>query len=193
MKNVLEHEILKTLYSFTLTVTGNGSNEKGHVPTFERTYGHCSLHFGTLVDYLNSPDKYSIEKRPKGQIGYMQSLVVRMENVDIVSRYGWYEVADAIDVLLVNEHITVSQIQVDNNDTSKNISLSDKGVIAFRQKYYLKENENEEIESIKNSISRIELNLKQHWLRNEILKYTITTIIGVILGAIIALVASKWK
>lgn len=189
-KSVLEHEILKCLYGLSSFTLSNGTTSRGYVPIYERNYYHCTLHFGTLVDMLNSPQKYTHEKIPEGQLLYFQNKITLIEEVSDVSKYSWQQVADAIEVLKVNEHITEYNQTVFSDITSRILVLSKKGAIDYRNEYYLRASETIEIETIKNSIVKIEHSLKSHWLRNEILKYTLTTVIGALLGAIIAFLSA---
>ena len=58
-ERVLEHEILKALFAGTgFAITAVGSEVKGYSPIYKRSYGNCVLHFGTLVDIINNPQKY---------------------------------------------------------------------------------------------------------------------------------------
>lgn len=188
----IEHEILGCLYRLSIITSANGSNSKGYIPLYERSYHHCTLHFGTLVDMLNSPQNYTNEKIPEGQLLYFQNKITRLEDIVGMSKYNLEQIADAIEVLKLNEHVTEYYQTVYSDIKSRIIVLSKKGAIDFRNGFYLKLSESDEIEGIKNSIIRIEENLKTHWLRNEIIKYTATTIVGTLLGAIIAMLSAHF-
>lgn len=186
MSEILEHEILKALYSFVTTKVAEGSEAYGYVPIYDRLYDRCSLHFGTLVDLLNAPDKYTLNKRPEGDLDYMQTLVLKIKDIN-TSKYSFTEVADAIDVLLLNGHIEIIDQNAQDGIRSKKIVLLDKGVIDYRNKYYLKLLDAEEIRTISNKVSRIDYHLKKYGFWYDILKGAV----GGVIGALITLAASK--
>ena len=185
MTNILEHEILQLLYTKpTLTVTAHGSEHHGYTPIYKRMYGTSHLEFGLLVDMLNNPEKYSSD-RLDGKISWNS---VSLKREDVVTRkYGWFEVSEAIDVLEYNQHIKDSipdNIYVDSG--TRIITLTAKGVIAYRNKQYLKEYESEELRTLSHKISKIEYRQKRYGFWYDILKF----IIGGIIGALITLLSA---
>lgn len=184
---ILEHEILKSLYIHTsFNVAGKGTPDGKFIPLFKRDYSIATIHFGTLVDIVNNPDKYSENKS-------VQSIIIKYEDVnDNIRKYKWIDVSNAIELLELNAQvIDEPKLNEYGQCIERKISLTKKGAIDYRKKYYSKQSESEKIEEIKNAVTRIEHKLKLHWLRNEIIKYTVTTIVGAILGAIIALISSQ--
>jgi len=88
--HLLEHEILKTLYTtVSFGITGEGKMGKT-TPVFKRDYEYSSLHFGTLVDILNSPEKYTKEKIPVDVIGWLKNHSVTYEEVIPEKWQGYY-------------------------------------------------------------------------------------------------------
>src|SRR5258705_6204846 len=188
MAEVLEHEILKCLYRFSMFTAANGSQKRGYVPIYERGYEHCTLHFGTLVGMLNNPEDYTLDKAPEGHLMYFQELVRKIDEIKL-TKFTFQQVADALEILLLNEHIKETYPIVYSDVNSRQLILLKKGAIDFRKEFYLKQSEAAEIDTIKNTTARIEHSLKTHWLRNEVIKYTVTTVVGAILGAVIALLS----
>lgn len=178
---ILEHEILRSLLKRNSITLGKahlfGSKE---IPTFKRDYNNCSLHFGTLVDIHDDPKKYENEKSLGGK-------VLTKDDVNI-SKYGWGEVSEAIEILVHNKHI-----REDTNPdkygtpTKREIFITDKGAIDFRTHFYLKEYD--KIMSIERSyeIQKRDRWQKKYWYLVELAKY----IVGGIVGAAIALMFTK--
>src|SRR6266487_4332550 len=98
---ILEHEILKTLYTkVSFSITGEGKFSGKTMPVYKRSYEYSSLHFGTLVDILNNPEKYTPEKTKSNNIHHLKELIVHKEDVEADKmKYGWIEVNDALEVL----------------------------------------------------------------------------------------------
>lgn len=60
---ILEHEILKVIYVHTsLQIAGRSLPNGKTIPIYKRNYSNATLHFGALVDVLNSPIKYENQK-----------------------------------------------------------------------------------------------------------------------------------
>lgn len=105
-EKVLEHEILKTLFAGTgFAITVVGSEAKGYIPIYKRSYGNCLLHFGTLVDILNNPQKYKTKPADDNNIHYLQNKITRREEVEI-KNFEWFAVSDAIEMMKNNGHIS---------------------------------------------------------------------------------------
>src|SRR5688572_1191762 len=67
-----------------------------------------------------------------------------------------FEISNAIEVLEQNGHVVDSPTYYKGVCTERKISITHKGAIDFRKNFYLKQIESEEIESIKNTVVRIE-------------------------------------
>jgi hypothetical protein len=186
----IEHSVLETLYTqASFILTGQGSQDQGMTPIYKRNYSFSVLHFGTLGDALYHPEKYTQDKRPQGDIHYMQNVVAKKEAVDIPDS-KWYDLANAIDVLSLNGHVDDS---LSNNTyleaNERKITLLLKGAIDFRNRYYLKEKEKENSIEIAFEIQKRDRWLKKYWYAIEIAKY----IMGGVIGASIALIISRLK
>ncbi|OSZ79710.1 hypothetical protein CAP36_00125 [Chitinophagaceae bacterium IBVUCB2] len=184
---LLEHEILKVLYNYiSFGIRGEGKMGKT-TPVFKRDYEYSSLHFGTLVDILNSPEKYTNDKMPIGVIGWLKNLSVTYEEVipEAEMKYQWAEVSEALEVLALNNHIkeTPVEIHIYSDNMKRVVYLKNEGALAFRNNYYLKEAEIELSIARSYEIQKRDLWLKKYWIGVEISKY----VMGGIVGALIAL------
>ncbi len=84
-------------------------------PIYKRNYSFSALHFGTLTDAMYHPEKYSQDKRPKGDIHYMRNMIAKKETVSIDESY----------------------LEADD----RKITLTLKIAIDFRSEFYIKEAE----------------------------------------------------
>ena len=168
---VLEHEILRALFAETgFAVTAVGTEAKGYVPIYKRSYGSCHLHFGTLVDILNNPEKYSTTPADEINIGYLQRKVTLREEIEI-REFEWFSVSDAIELMKVNGHITDNSATKYFDDVVERIiDLTYEGAIAYLNKFYLKEYKKAELLSIEEE--RLKLDLEK--LRYEFFDYPLT-------------------
>ncbi|MBS1600429.1 MAG: hypothetical protein JST75_19525 [Bacteroidetes bacterium] len=183
--NILEHAILGVLYTKpTMTITAHGSEEKGMTAIYKRQYGTSYLEFGVLVDILNNPKKY--EKNPEG-VTFLNQHTVSTKEV-VITKYNWFEVTEAIEVLVLNGHVRDSLPENIFEDSAKRyIYLLPKGAIDYRNKFYLKQFEEAELKSLATKISRIEYKLKRYGFWYDILKGAI----GGIIGAAITLLTTR--
>lgn len=183
---LLEHEILKTLYTkVSFTVVGKGKYSGMTMPAYKRNYQYSSLHFGTLVDILNYPEKYTDDKILSGQLNYLKEKIVTVEEVDIEGmKYTWIEVNDALEVLALNGHIIENPIEknTDFDNFKREVRLTNKGAIDYRMRFYLKEAEKDLAINRGYLIQKRDLWLKKYWWYVEAAKY----IIGGVIGATIA-------
>lgn len=198
-ERVLEHEILSALFTLTgFAIVSTGSEKQGHIPIFKRTYGHCSLHFGTLVDILNNPHKYKTKPADESNILYLQDKTTKVEEVEIKD-FDWYMVSDALELLKHNEHIKDSApTSVFEDIRERKIDLTYLGVIAYINKYYLKEYKKAQL----SKLDEERLNLDVFKLQNEYFDYPTTkqrakdsyiiSIITIIVSAL-ALLVSVFK
>ena len=177
MDEILEHEILKTLFVRNGVHLGETqrAGEKT-VPIHKREFSDYSLHYGTLVDILNSPDKYSQS---------MNSLRgVKVFDQDVTTnKFSWGEVSNAIEILILTGHV-IDTVSLDRSQ--RIITLTPRGAIDYRMNFYHKEKDKELAIERNYKIQKKELWLKTNYWRIEILKY----IIGGIIGGTIALAAS---
>ena len=186
--DIIEHEILRTLYtqaSFTLTASGN--QEEGYDPIYKRNYAFSVLHFGTLADAMYHPEKYSQDKRPSGDINYMQNKKAKRGDVGIIESQ-WYDLANAIDVLKINDHVSDSvsdKAYLELEERKR--TLRRKGAIDFRNEFYIKEAENALSVRTALKIQRLDHWQKKNWLFVEIAKY----VMGGIIGAAITLAVTQ--
>ena len=194
---VLEHEILKILFTQTgFSITRVGTEARGMIPIYKRTYGHCILHYGTLVDVLNSPEKYKVKPEDSNSIFHWQEKVTRHNEIEIKNT-GYYEVSDALELMSYNKHIedTAPKSPIDEDISNRKISLTYEGVIAYLSGHYLKEYKKTQLEKVEEE----KLNLDVDKLRNEYFDYPTTkfrakwgfiiSIITVILAALAVLVS----
>ncbi len=178
--DILEHEILKALYLHTsLMQAGYGTPGGKSIPIFVRDYSMSMLHFGTLVDVLNNPEKYKNETA-------LQSLIVKTEDINI-KRYNCGDVSSAIELLSLNRHVEDKLIKDGSKNVGRTIKLTYRGAIDFKSKFYYKERE--KYISILRSydIQKKERWLKEYWILVEILKY----VMGGIIGAAITLLVVR--
>lgn len=180
---VLEHQILKALYvEAGFTITATGSDEKGMTPLYKRDYAYSTMQFGVLADLIYNPEKYTKEKRPSHIIYYLQNEKRTKEQVNITEAQ-WYALADAVEVLATNKHITdISPHNIFSQENDRRVSLTHIGALSYRNKYYLKQYEIEEITDLNNRITRLELKQKKHWLRNELIKFSCTATLGALIA-----------
>ena len=188
---LLEHEILKVLYTYiSFGIRGEGKMGKT-TPVFKRDYEYSSLHFGTLVDILNSPEKYTQDKIPIGVIGWLKNLSVSYEEVipEDKMKYSWNEVSEALEVLVLNDHIKESPVEIHiySDNMKRVIYLKHAGALAFRNNFYIKEAEKESAIVRGQEIQKRDLWLKKNFWYIEAAKY----IMGGIIGALITLGASR--
>lgn len=180
---VLEHEILKSLYVHgILTIRAHGSEKEGHRPIFKKVYEHATFYFGTLVDILNNPDNYKPENYPPGHIMYLRGINKTVEEV-VITEYEMGEVADAVELLAINNHVKDETIGAYMDAENRQISLTHDGALAYRSKFYIKEAQAELSLERQYEIQKRELWQKKNWIWVEIAKY----IVGGLIGALIAL------
>ena len=177
----LEHKILEILYLKTsLYIGGYTRNDFKNVIIAKRDYKDATLYFGTLVDILNNPSKYKESNSLQDE-----NLVSEEINTE---KYNYGEVSNAIEVLEYNDQVKDKVIENTNQQSgARKITLTSKGAIDYRNNFYFKQTESQEIDIIKNTVVRIEHSLKKFWFRNEIIKYGVTAIIG----AAIALLSTR--
>ena len=181
---LLEHEILKVLYIKTSLYRAGYTRGDGRtVIMAKRDYKDATLYFGTLVDVLNLPEKYESDSYKS-----LQGMDRTQEEIN-TKKYNYGQVSNAIEVLEFNGQVidNVIEHRPPNQNGLRKITLTAKGAIDYRNNFYFKQTESNEIDSIKNTVVRIEHRLKKYWLRNEIIKYSITAIIG----AAIALLSTQ--
>ncbi|MEK7225334.1 MAG: hypothetical protein AAB221_06595 [Bacteroidota bacterium] len=128
----LEHTILNLLFTIPkFEVISSGNEVDGFDPLYKQSVSSSFLHFGTLVDILNSPDKYS-GSQPK----ISQLRVKKHEIKD--EKYSFKDVSIAIEVLSAIGHV-----KDDYGNMQRIIRLTESGAIALFTKTYLKEKQRE--------------------------------------------------
>ncbi len=136
----LEHEILKVIYVHTsLHMTGPAALEDKAIPIYKRDYSCATLHFGALVDILNTPTKYENKTS-------LQDLNPCTKDVNITPN-GFIKVSNAIDVLVFN-HQVIDDGPKDQYQRliARKITLTEKGAIDYRNNFYLREKRKEELD-----------------------------------------------
>src|ERR1700756_4717312 len=105
---VLEHEILKALYSTTMGVAKFGLTADSSIPIHKRDYKTGRLDYSVLVDMLNNPEKYTagiMNASRQADIYYYQNLVLTTEEIDI-KKYSYQQVSAALENLSADGNIT---------------------------------------------------------------------------------------
>lgn len=186
----LEHLILEALQKVMVIITAAGSNHAGHNPIYERQIGTAHLAFAVLVDMINNPLKYN--GKPLGMLSWNQ-LSLKREAVTI-TRYDWQEVADAIDELVSNGHVTnelSGYIAADRNAT-RTITLTEAGERAFRNNHYIKEAAKELSVSTQHEIQRRDLWMKKNFWAIELLKPAASKAVIIIATALVTYLITKF-
>ena len=130
---IYEHEVLGTLRRFGLTITQTGNETDGYDPFDKFQLGTAFLHYGTLVDLMFHPKKYS----GKGIVTF-QNIKTKRHEVNLPTDY-WIKAAKAIEVLEMNSHIKDDTTGGYMEITERKISLTKEGLIAFNTSHYIKE------------------------------------------------------
>lgn len=182
----LEHDILEVLYTKPLlTVTQTGSDIKGHTAIYKREYPTAYLEFGVLVDILNAPEKY---KKGIEGVTFLNEYKLTVENVT-TDKYNFVQVSDAIESLTDNGHVEDKPQGQWLEYFRRDIYLTPKGAIAYRNQYYLREAEEEQVRGIKAKISKFDYNEKKY----KLLYYIFYGIIGAVIGVLVTLVITGNK
>lgn len=130
---VYEHEVLKTLRRFGLTITQSGNDTDGYDPFDKFQLGTAFLHYGTLVDLMFHPTKYNGHRI----VGF-QNIKTKRHEVNIPPD-TWIKAAKAIEVLEMNNHVkdetTGSYMEI----SERKIFLTKEGLMALNTDYYIKE------------------------------------------------------
>lgn len=168
---LLEHEILKTILEKN-SITAGKVHRIGTptIPYFQTDYKNCSLHYGTLVDILNNPEKYTDDKSLSGGIATREDITLRT--------HSYKDVSDAIEVLVYNGHVRLYPENELDHHGSNQIYITPKGAIDFRTKYYWKEYD--KIMSIERNyeIQKMDRWQKKFWIFVNLSKYIIAATIG---------------
>lgn len=159
-------------------------------PIYKRHVGFNRMQFGALADLVFNPVEYTPDKRPANQPLYFQNLKKTKEQVNITNN-DWYNLSDAIEILASNNHVKDEGADNPYQVSDRTISLTKEGLLAFKKNQYLKEYETEQINDLKNDITRLELKQKKYWLRNDLLKIVISAILGALLASIPKLLEQK--
>lgn len=129
---IYEHEVLKTLRRFGLTITQTGNDTDGYEPFDKFQLGTAFLHYGTLVDLMFNPLKY------KGQLIGIHNVKTKRHEVKIKNEQ-WISAAKAIEVLEMNGDIEDRTDSKFTDITTRQIYLTEKGLMSFNTDRYIKE------------------------------------------------------
>lgn len=154
---VYEHEVLRTLRRFGLTITQTGNDTDGYDPFDKFQIGTAFLHYGTLVDLMFNPTKYS----GQGMVGF-HNIKTKRHEVNI-SQDSWIKAAKAIEVLEMNNHVkddtTGSYMEI----SERKILLTKEGLMALNTDYYIKEFKRDKYQDEIHA-SQIDTNFWMKWL-----------------------------
>jgi len=154
---VYEHEVLRTLRRFGLTITQTGNDTDGYDPFDKFQIGTAFLHYGTLVDLMFHPTKYS----GQGMIGF-HNIKTKRHEVNI-SPDSWIKAAKAIEVLEMNNHVkddtTGSYMEI----SERKILLTKEGLMAINTDHYIKEFKRDKYQDEIHA-SQIDTNFWMKWL-----------------------------
>jgi hypothetical protein len=184
MDEILEHEILRILYTLSnLTIIKTGNQIVDYTPLYKRTETKQKIHFGTLVHILNNPSLFTTEK----SIFEISKSSLKEKDITQIP-YDFYQVSDAVDVLSYNEHIDdYAPESAFSNIEERTVSIKDKGIIDYRNDFYIKKAALELSVYRQYEIQKRDLWLKKYWIIVEIAKY----VLGGVIGALIALAATR--
>lgn len=148
----LEHEILNLLFTIPkFEIISFGNEADGMNPIYKQSISSSVLHFGTLVDILNNPDKYK-GSQPK----ISQQKAKQHEIKDEI--HSFKSVSIAIEVLSANGHV-----KDDYGTEQRIIRLTEPGAIALFTKVYLKERQRETRDEQFHD-SQVDTNFYMKWL-----------------------------
>ncbi|HEX7846800.1 MAG TPA: hypothetical protein VF476_13445 [Chitinophagaceae bacterium] len=178
----LEHQILDILYTKTSFYI-SGHNEAGKtIPLYKRSYESSYLNFGTLVDILNNPGKYTwdiIKGERQTELNWLQKKVTFREEI-VISKYSFVQVSEALEILVQNDHVKDdSNLNVFNPSGYRCIQLKLEGAIAFRNEFYLKKKLRESLEV---SVPKSTINTN-NWMIGLTIIIALSTIIDLVCDA----------
>ncbi len=132
----VEHLILDALYQHSNIVIVQSKTPKGTIPLYNRKYTDHSFHFGFIVDFVNSPEKYK----------HIDILTNPIENINPTveeikdSKYSYKMIADAIEVLLEYKHVEETQEATLSDETiDRKLRITKDGILAYRRKFHIKQ------------------------------------------------------
>ena len=134
---VLEHEVLKVLYSATLGVSKFGLTADSSIPIHKRDYKTGKLDYSVLVDMVNAPEKYTYEimrAARQEDIYHYQTLMLTSEEIS-TKKYDFLEVSKAIENLESDECIE-EEVKDVLTMRSRPIHLTKKGELAYLNETY---------------------------------------------------------
>ena len=140
---ILEHEILKVLYIRTsFYQVGHPMGSGKTVVIAKRDYKDATLYFGTLVDILNCPDKYD-----DNALKALQGMNRMMEEIN-TEKYNYQQVSNAIELLEYNGQVIDNIIEniPGKQNGSRKITLTKKGAIDYRDNFYAKKKETDNLD-----------------------------------------------
>jgi hypothetical protein len=135
---VLEHEVLKALYSATLGVSKLGLTADSSIPIHKRDFKTGRLDYSVLVDMVNAPEKYSYEimrAARQEDIYHYQNLMLTSEDIS-TKKYDFLEISKAIENLESDECIEEDEVENVLNMRHRPIHLTKKGALAYLNETY---------------------------------------------------------
>ena len=135
---ILQHEILETLVSKGVTIKSNGSDATGYILIDKFIFASAHLAYGKLLAKVNGQEVDSES---------FSSTSLKVEQI-IVSKYSRVDFMIAIQILEFNGHIKDNFQDYYRPNFERVISLTEKGLIAFNTKYYIKESDKEKYAEI---------------------------------------------
>jgi hypothetical protein len=130
---VYEHEVLKTLRKFGMTIIQTGNDEDGYKPFDKFQLATGFLQYGTLVDLIFNPDKY------KGNNGVIaQNITTKRSEVGI-SIDKWNLVNKAIEILEINGDVK-DVVEGEFTDIkNRKVYITAKGLQSLNTDFYIRE------------------------------------------------------
>jgi hypothetical protein len=135
---VLEHEVLKVLYTVTMGLSKFGMTADSSVPIHKRDYKTGRLDYSVLTDMLNSPEKYTpaaMRAAREEDIYFFQDLILTTEDI-IIKKYSYQQISRAIENLEADGNITEDEIKNVLAMRCRPINLTKKGELAFLNEAY---------------------------------------------------------
>jgi hypothetical protein len=139
---------------------------------------------------INNPLKYNT--KPVGMLSWNQFSLNR-EAVTI-TWYGWQEVADAIDQMVSNGHVTSKGpgCIVADHDVTRAITLTKAEERGFRNNHYIKEAAKELSVAVQYENQRRDFWMKKNFWTVELLKTTASKAVPYIATALVTYLITKY-
>jgi hypothetical protein len=125
----LLHRILSALRVSGMSIDSSGSEDAGYIPLNEFQLSTAKLHFGTLADIINEPEKY---KDIKVTNPFLDKIVVMKKDVS-QKRYTLEEVSVAVETLKGSHDL---EVNINIDPASKIVNLTSVGLHSLNEKIY---------------------------------------------------------